>query len=544
MKAFCILALLCSFVSAQVADMRRLASMNALLAAGDAFGTSCAGIGDLNHDGVDDLAVGAPGDDDGGVDRGAVWILFLRADGSVLAHQKISATEGGFGGTLRDGDGFGWALSSFGDLDGDGVNELAVGAPFDDDGKVPPVFGPESQSGAVWILSLDGNGLVRSERKLSATQGGLNTTDDFGFDTFGATLTPAGDWDGDGTPDLIVGKSGTPYPFDSSAGGVIGFPRVLLLLLKPNGVIRDTLSFAGFGASAVANLGDLDGDGVADLLVGFPFFSNAAGFGDFGRSYVVFMNHDWTVRSSVRHDLPPSLQSCFGAYYGQSVMALGDVSGDGVVDVAVGAPEIYDCGLPSGRMFLLHLEPDGSVGERIQLAHGVNLPLPLASEGRFALSLARLGDLDGDGCPEFVAGAPGTSRGSAYVLFSTCRFAPLVTPRGHVANELVLAASRGPRQGETWHARLAADGLGATVLLLTAGLGGPLSGLPLAAPFEGVLLCAPPFTRPVVSTTGDFAVAFPDEASLVRRELTFQSVALAPDRSVLSNALDVVVGSP
>ena len=63
----------------------------------DNFGTSAASLGDLDGDGVPDLAVGASNDDDGAGSAGAVWVLFLRADGTVRDHQKISATEGGFG---------------------------------------------------------------------------------------------------------------------------------------------------------------------------------------------------------------------------------------------------------------------------------------------------------------------------------------------------------------------------------------------------------------------------------------------------------------
>ena len=67
------------------------------------------------------MAVGAHGDDDGGSDRGAVWILFLNSDGTVKAHQKISDTSGGFTGTLDNSDCFGESVASLGDLDGDGV---------------------------------------------------------------------------------------------------------------------------------------------------------------------------------------------------------------------------------------------------------------------------------------------------------------------------------------------------------------------------------------------------------------------------------------
>ena len=73
------------------------------------------------------LAVAAKRDDDGGLDRGAVWILFLYADGTVKSHQKISDTQGNFTGTLDDSDLFGESVASLGDLDGDGVGDLAVG---------------------------------------------------------------------------------------------------------------------------------------------------------------------------------------------------------------------------------------------------------------------------------------------------------------------------------------------------------------------------------------------------------------------------------
>ena len=74
-------------------------------------------LGDLNGDGVGDLAMGAWGDDDGGPRRGAVWILFLNPNGTVKAHQKISSTQGGFSGALDDEDAFGFPVAALGDLD-------------------------------------------------------------------------------------------------------------------------------------------------------------------------------------------------------------------------------------------------------------------------------------------------------------------------------------------------------------------------------------------------------------------------------------------
>ena len=119
---------------------------------GDFFGSSVTSLGDLDGDGVGDLAVGAIRDDDGGINRGAVWVLFLDTDGRVKSHQKISNTEGGFTGVLNDGDAFGHSLASLGDLDGDGVVDLAVGAPLDDDCREwsPEIFG--AILGAAFLL--------------------------------------------------------------------------------------------------------------------------------------------------------------------------------------------------------------------------------------------------------------------------------------------------------------------------------------------------------------------------------------------------------
>ena len=100
----------------------------------DYFGCSCASIGDLDGNGIGDLLVGAYRDDDGGLGRGAVYTLFLDIDGTVISKQKISDTAGGFTGILGNSDYFGWSVALMDDMDGDGVQDVAVGAPWDDDG--------------------------------------------------------------------------------------------------------------------------------------------------------------------------------------------------------------------------------------------------------------------------------------------------------------------------------------------------------------------------------------------------------------------------
>ena len=238
---------------------------------GDIFGGSVASIGDLDGDGVPDLAVGAQLDDDGGTNsaRGAVWILFMNSDGTVASHEKISDTAGNFGGALDNGDIFGGSVASIGDLDGDGVPDLAVGAQLDDDG------GTNSARGAVWILFMNSDGTVASHEKISDTAGNFGGALDNG-DIFGGSVASIGDLDGDGVPDLAVGAQ-----LDDDGGTNSARGAVWILFMNSDGTvashekISDTAgNFGGdldildrFGTS-VAVIGDLDGDGVPDLAVG------------------------------------------------------------------------------------------------------------------------------------------------------------------------------------------------------------------------------------------------------------------------------------
>jgi len=100
----------------------------------DDFGISIRGIGDLDENGYNDLAIGAPGDDDGGLDIGAVWILFLRPDGTVKDEKKINRLDGNFDGDINFQDNFGKRIATVGDLNGDGTVDIVSGSVLDDDG--------------------------------------------------------------------------------------------------------------------------------------------------------------------------------------------------------------------------------------------------------------------------------------------------------------------------------------------------------------------------------------------------------------------------
>jgi len=162
----------------------------------DVFGSDIANIGDLNNDGNIDIAVGARRDGDGGDERGAVWILFLNSDFTINSYQKISDTQGNFEAPLSYKDYFGGSVANIGDLDNDGVIDLAVGAYRDNDGGI--------NKGAVYILFMNTDGTVKSYQKISETEGEFNETLELDS-LFGVSLDLTYDINGDGKTEIIIG---------------------------------------------------------------------------------------------------------------------------------------------------------------------------------------------------------------------------------------------------------------------------------------------------------------------------------------------------
>jgi len=387
---------------------------------GDRFGSAIASIGDLESDGVSDLAVGAPFDDDNGTDRGAVWILFMDADGRVDLEQKISDDEGGFIGDLDNDDQFGSAVASIGDLNNDTVEDLAVGAPRDDD--------PGNNRGAVWILFLDNFGRVVESRKISDRAGGFdgNLSDD---DEFGGAVADIGDVDSDGVTDLAVGARR-----DDDGGNNKG--AVWILFMNSDGTVKalqkisdNEGNFDGnldnddhFG-SAVAGIGDLNRDGVNDLAVGAN--QDDDGGSDRGTLWILFLNTDGTVSSNQKisqnkGEFNGDLND--GDRFGSAIANIGDLDDDGIIELAVGAPQDDDGGQDRGATWILFMDDNGEVRSEIKISSGNNFDGNLSDGDQFGSAVADIGDLDGDGINDITVGAPldndgGTDRGAVWVLF-------------------------------------------------------------------------------------------------------------------------------
>ena len=337
-------------------------------AAGGDFGHSVSGAGDVNGDGFDDLIVGGPNDGNfGPFGRNGSARVFSGSDGSVLYD---------FDGDLTL-DGFGFSVSSAGDVNSDGVDDLIVGAPFDfNDG----------------LGGFSGRG---SARVLSGTDGTVlyNFEGDSAGDWFGYSVSGAGDVNGDGFADLIVGAQR-----DSNNGDRSGSARVF------SGVDGSVLyTFDGdsefdlFG-SAVSGAGDVNNDGLADLIVGAYADDNN---GDNSGSVRVFSGVD----GSVLYDFEGVRA---GDQFGRSVSA-GDLNGDGYADLIVGSP-IGDRFLTNRGSVWVFSGFDGSV------LYNFDGPMNFS---RFGHSVSNAGDTNGDGVPDFIVGArfQGANGGGYAVVF-------------------------------------------------------------------------------------------------------------------------------
>ncbi|MEM7199661.1 MAG: FG-GAP-like repeat-containing protein [Planctomycetota bacterium] len=306
---------------------------------GDQFGWVSAPLPDLNGDGAAELVVTAPFRSNS---AGRVYVysgrdgrfLFLkngRSPGSVLGHSARPA----------------------GDLDGDGKHDVIAGAP-----------GSPGVAGYALLMSgADGSVLG------TVQQGG-------GADQFGFAVAGVGDVDGDGTPDVAVSAIG-----DDEAGTNAG--AVYVLSGGGGSVLTKLLGLAagdGMG-SALGNVGDVTGDGVAELVVG----ASSAGPSGGGMAYVF----DLTAPSTPLHTLTPDATAVnFGHFFADSP---GDVNLDGWPDVYVSDFSDTGGGPAAGKAYVF----DGRTGARIWTIPGT-VPGAGFGIGRGA------GDVDGDGYPDLL----------------------------------------------------------------------------------------------------------------------------------------------
>lgn len=456
----------------------------------DFAGRAVSTAGDVNADGYSDLLIGAYLADGTGNSKsssGDTYLVFGKADWSGSPTVNLGALNGTNGVTLLGadaGDQSGKAVSAAGDVNGDGYGDILIGAPGADGasnsksavGESYVVFGKADWSGTPTVNLGSLNGTT------GVTFYGIDVEDESG-----RAVGSAGDVNGDGYADIIIGApvsdgqgnltsiagesyvifgkanwSGTPTVNLSSLNGTTGFTLF--------GVDREDSS-----GTAVSGAGDVNGDGFADIIIGAPV---ADGIGnvldsDAGESYVVFGKASWTATPSV---LLSSLNGTTGfkvygvspvvdlgdenfitmfSNSGNAVAGLGDVNGDGYDDVLISA--VFAQGLipgsaNHGQNYVIYGKADWSATATMLTTDldGTNgfTIYGADSNDQSGYSSSGAGDFNGDGFSDLLIGAPNgagpaevnSSTGEAYVVFGG-DFTSSVTHDGTAAGETLTGSS-------------------------------------------------------------------------------------------------------
>lgn len=406
------------------------------IADGDQAGWAVSGLGDINDDDIDDLIIGARFAND---DKGASYVVFGSDQDfdPVLDLSDLDGSNGFVINGINSGDQSGSVVSGLGDINGDMIDDLIISAFFaspnnnNNSGESYVVFGSadfgSTQLATLELSNLDGsNGFVI--RGIDAD------------DLSGRSISGINDINGDDIPDLVLAAPGAD-PGDRAESGetyiIFGrsqaqpFDAVLDLsdLDGENGFVINGVSADQQTGIAVSGLGDINSDGINDLIIGMY---NADDFNDTGTSYVVFGSDQFGTTQFTTLELSDLDGSNgfvingidAGDHAGETVSGLGDVNGDGIDDILVGA---YQAAAAAGESYVVFGRPSTSpfpaVLELSILGNDLSNDIGYVINGVNANDRAGIaidgGDINKDQLGDIIIGAfrADSSTGKSYVVF-------------------------------------------------------------------------------------------------------------------------------